>query len=118
MVADFNKKQKRGFSKRNLFFVFGGILFLIASVFLILADIKIYREKQKLTAQLEGYKKQIEEIENRNKEYNLLIFQEKMIFRAQYKTRPPDSVIALSVFRNDLFLSSTGEIIALLFLAG
>ncbi len=68
MVADFNKKQKRGFSKRNLFFVFGGILFLVASVFLILADIKIYREKQKLIAQLEGYKKQIEEIENRNKD--------------------------------------------------
>jgi len=64
---DFNKKQKRGFSKRNFYFIAGGVLFLLASVLLIFVDIKVYKEKQKLTAQLEGYKKQIQEIENRNK---------------------------------------------------
>ena len=68
MVSNFNKKQKRrGFSKRNFYFVAGGILFLTASAFLIFADIKIYKEKQKLNDQLLSYKKQIEEIENRNK---------------------------------------------------
>lgn len=67
MVSNFKKKQKRGGFKRNFYFIAGGILFLVASFFLILADIKIYKEKQKLNDQLSGYKKQIEEIENRNK---------------------------------------------------
>ncbi len=64
---DFNKKQKRRFLKRNFYFTAGGILFLAISALLIFADIKIYKEKQRLNAQLEGYKKQIQEIESRNK---------------------------------------------------
>lgn len=68
MLANFNKKQKRVFSKKKLYFIAGGIFFIIASVFLILADIKIYKEKQKLNAQLLSYKKQIEEIEKKNKD--------------------------------------------------
>lgn len=67
MLANFNKKQKRVFSKKKLYFIAGGFFFLIASVFLILADIKIYKEKQKLNVQLLNYKKQIEEIEKKNK---------------------------------------------------
>ncbi|MEK7562715.1 MAG: septum formation initiator family protein, partial [Patescibacteria group bacterium] len=67
MVPDFNKKQKRGFSKRNLYLIAGGILFLAVSALLIFADIKIYKEKQKLKTQLDVYKKQIKEIEDRNR---------------------------------------------------
>ena len=67
MVSNFDKKQKRVFSKRNFYFITGGILFLIVSALLIFADIKIYKEKKRLNAQISGYKKQIQEIENRNK---------------------------------------------------
>lgn len=67
MISNFDKKQKRVIFKRNFYFIVAGILFLVASILLIFADIKIYKEKQKLNAQLEGYKKQIQEIEDRNK---------------------------------------------------
>ena len=67
MISDSNKKQKREVFRRVFYFVGAAILFLVASAILIYADVKIYKEKQKLNAQLDGYKKQIQEIQDRNK---------------------------------------------------
>lgn len=63
---DFNKKQKSNFFSNKLLLKAGGILFLIIAVVLIYADFKIYQKKQELTAQLNNYKKQIEELQKRN----------------------------------------------------
>lgn len=63
---DFNRKQKSNFFSNKLLLKAGGVLFLIIAVVLIYADFKIYQKKQELTAQLNNYKKQIEEIQKRN----------------------------------------------------
>jgi len=44
----------------------GGILFLIIAVFLIFANFQMYKKRQQLTSQINEYKKEIEELENRS----------------------------------------------------
>lgn len=58
MIANYNKKQK--------YFIAGGILFTAVSVLLIIADINIYKNKQRLKAQIANYEKQIAEIKSKN----------------------------------------------------
>lgn len=62
MVADFNKKGNREFFNSKLLFKTVGVLFLVGIFVLILADLKIYQKKQQLTAQINAYQKQIEDI--------------------------------------------------------
>jgi len=66
MVSNLNKKQKREFSPEKFFLKIGGILFLIIAVVLIFINFQMLRKKQQLALQIEDYKKQIEELENRN----------------------------------------------------
>jgi len=67
MVSDFNKKGNREFFNNELLFKTVGIAFLIFIVFMIFSDIKIYRKKQTLTAEINTYKKQVENIKNSSK---------------------------------------------------
>ena len=67
MLTHSKKKRKEKFSKNNFSKKIGAVLLLIISLSLIFVDIKIYKNKQKLVSQLQDYKKQIEEIEKRNK---------------------------------------------------
>lgn len=67
MLTHLKKKRKEKFSKNNVSKKIGAVLLLIISLLLIFVDIKIYKNKQKLVLQLNDYKKQIEEIEKRNK---------------------------------------------------
>jgi len=76
MITDYNKKQKGGFSKRNFYFMAGGIIFVAASGFLILADFNVYRDRQTLNSQLNDYKNQVQEIQNRNEDFKKRIAQE------------------------------------------
>jgi len=63
MVADFKKKQKSEVSANKIVFKVAGILFIIIIAVLIVADIKIYQKKKELVAQINNYKRQIEEIQ-------------------------------------------------------
>jgi len=76
MITDYNKKQKGGFSKRNFYFMAGGIIFVAASGFLILADFNVYKDRQALNSQLKDYKKQVQEIQNKNEDFKKRIAQE------------------------------------------
>lgn len=67
MVSHFKKKQNRGIAKNNFFIKIFGVLILIVFLWLAYANFKIYKTKQKLVSQLNDYKSQIEEIEERNK---------------------------------------------------
>lgn len=59
---DFKRKESKDFFTKELLFKTVGVVFLVGIVILISADINIYKKKNKLEAQLETYKKQIEEI--------------------------------------------------------
>ena len=86
MITDYNKKQKGGLSRpwrgslsaarRNFYFIAGGIIFMAASGFLILADFNVYRDRQTLNSQLNDYKNQVQEIQNRNEDFKKRIAQE------------------------------------------
>jgi cell division protein FtsL len=67
MVSHFKKKQNRNISKNNFFIKIFGVLILIVFLSLVYADFKIYKNKQKLISQLNDYKRQIQEIEERNR---------------------------------------------------
>lgn len=67
MVSDFNKKQKREFSANKLLVISGAILFLVIALLLFFANFKIYLKKQELIKEVNSYKKQIEEIQKKNK---------------------------------------------------
>ncbi len=62
MVSDFNKKGNREAFKQQLLLKIGGVFLIFFVLFMIVQDIKIYRKKQELLAQINTYKKQIEEI--------------------------------------------------------
>ncbi len=64
---DFNKKQRDKFSASKFLLKAGGVLFLVVAVVLIYANFKIYQKKQELANQVNDYKKQIEEIQERNR---------------------------------------------------
>ena len=67
MVSDFNKKQKKEFSANKALLIFGAVLFLSISFLLFFANFKIYLKKQELAREVDSYKRQIEEIKNKNK---------------------------------------------------
>lgn len=69
MVSHFERKQKRNILKNKLFVASVGIFLPIILALIIFADIKIYKNKQKLSFQLENLQKQIEEIKKRNEEF-------------------------------------------------
>ncbi len=66
MLSNFKKKQKRGILQKHFLVKISAILLITIAFLLIFADIKIYKNKKKLQAQLQYYKNQIEEIEKRN----------------------------------------------------
>jgi len=49
---------------------------MAASGFLILADFNVYRDRQTLNSQLNDYKNQVQEIQNRNEDFKKRIAQE------------------------------------------
>lgn len=67
MVADFIKKQKSdsGLGKNYLIIIFA-IIFILAGVFLVYVNIKLHYKKAELMAQIVGYNKEIERIQNNN----------------------------------------------------
>ena len=67
MVADFRKKGNSEFFNGELLFKTVGIIFLVVIFVLAVADFKIYQKKKDLTAQINSYKKQIEDIKGSSK---------------------------------------------------
>ncbi|MBI2053885.1 MAG: septum formation initiator family protein [Candidatus Staskawiczbacteria bacterium] len=67
MVSHFTKKQKGKTIKNGLFQAIS-IFLAVILVFLVFADIKIYKNKKKLNSQLKEYQRQIEEIKKSNEE--------------------------------------------------
>ena len=65
MVADFHKNKRSPWSK--LLAPLLGVAILGMVTALIVADVKIYQKKQKLTQQIENLKNKIEDIKNQNK---------------------------------------------------
>ena len=68
MVSSFKKKKKRNIFQKHFLVKIAGVFLLIIACLLVFADIKIYKNKQKIVLQLEDYKRQIEEIEKRNQD--------------------------------------------------
>jgi len=66
MVADFNKKQKRDFSGKDIAFQIAGILFVIIFGVLFYSDIKMDQKKKELAAEIVNYQKQIADIKKSN----------------------------------------------------
>lgn len=66
MLANFFKKQKRQLYKNNFLAGLAIFVFSIVLVFLVAADIKVYKKKQALNLQLESLNKQVKEIEQAN----------------------------------------------------
>jgi cell division protein FtsB len=62
MVSDFEQKENRKFFNKSLLYRTMGVVFLVAIVVLVVADIKIYQKKKKLVAKIDVYEKQIENI--------------------------------------------------------
>ena len=62
MVSDFRKKQKSPIS--NVLLVLGGFLVFMVLIFLIIADIKMYRRRGQLDTQIESLKSKIQNVQN------------------------------------------------------
>jgi len=62
MVSNFGKNGNKDFFNRELLFKTVGVTVLLVVLFLSFQDFKIYQKKQLLTAKIDNYKKQIEEI--------------------------------------------------------
>jgi len=68
MVAKF-KKNKKGSSRRDIFFsVLLGVSLLLVIGFLISTNLKISERRKKLASRIENLKKEIQILEERNKE--------------------------------------------------
>jgi cell division protein DivIC len=66
MVSDFSKKQKSKFFSGKFLFVAAGILLIIIAVLLVFEDVKIYKKRHQLNAEISNYEKQILQIQKRN----------------------------------------------------
>ena len=66
MVANFSRKGNRKFFDKKLLFKSIGVIFFIVVAFLVFENFKMYQKKQRLTAQLASYQKQIQEIGESN----------------------------------------------------
>ena len=69
MVPKFQKKKK-GFAPRHTWLHVGGVVVLIVSAVLVVANIKMYQKKQAFLAQVTNLKNQIEDIQSRNSQLN------------------------------------------------
>ena len=68
MVADFIKKQNRNSQKKFLLAIRGVVVLLIV-LLLVIANIRIYKKREKLLSQIETLKNKIQD--TREKNYNL-----------------------------------------------
>lgn len=66
MVANFKKKQKSDGPDNFFSSPFIKIFLLIIIIFLIFADIKVYKDRKKLNLQIDNLKERIEEIKKKN----------------------------------------------------
>ena len=66
MVANFKKKQKREGPDNFFSSVFVKVFLLIIIIFLLFADIKVYRDRKKLNLQINNLKERVEEIKKKN----------------------------------------------------
>jgi len=66
MVANFRKKQKSGTPDSFFSSPFIKVGFLIIIIFLIFADIKVYKEKNKLDRQIDNLEKKIQTMQDKN----------------------------------------------------
>lgn len=68
MIANFKKKQKVGIFDNSFFALGLKVFFVVLILFILIADIKVYREKKKLDMQIERYKEEIQQaLEKNNK---------------------------------------------------
>lgn len=67
MVADFNKKGNRDFLDKQSLYKVAGMAVLVVILILVIADFKIYQKKKELTAQINSYQKQIDDIQKSSK---------------------------------------------------
>ena len=66
MIANFKKKQKSNTPENFFSSLFIKIFLLIIIVFLIFADIKVYKDRKKLNLQIDSLKEKIEAIQKKN----------------------------------------------------
>ncbi|MEK7541155.1 MAG: septum formation initiator family protein [Patescibacteria group bacterium] len=66
MVANFKKKQKRDASDSFFSSHFIKIFLLIIIIFLVFADIKVYKDRRKFNLQIDSLKEKIQTIQKKN----------------------------------------------------
>jgi len=65
MPTDFKKKQKSNPSKK-IAIIFFGFLILAVAIFLVVANVKTYKKKKELNAQIESLQSKIAEMKTKN----------------------------------------------------
>ena len=66
MIANFKKKQKSNSTDSFFSSPFIKIFFLIIIIFLVFADIKVYKDRKKLNLRIDNLKERIQEIKDKN----------------------------------------------------
>ena len=66
MLSDFKKKKNRNNAVKRFLFIACGILMLLIFVFLIIADIKIYKKREQFVSQIEKLENRIQDLKNKN----------------------------------------------------
>ena len=94
-MADFNKKRNNPY--RRFFLKAGAVALLAVLTLLVVADIKVYRRKQELRAQLSRLEKRVQELKNQN-----ATLQERT-------ARADDSAYIERLAREELDLQKPGE---------
>ncbi len=74
MIADFKKKQKTDAPKKIVIAI-GGICIVSLAVFLIMANIGMYKKRQELNYQVKALQNKIEEIKTKNSKFKEGILQ-------------------------------------------
>ena len=64
-LPDFKKKQKTRLAK-NIILISGGAIIISACIFLMMANVRIYKKKVELNAQVESLKNKIQETKRKN----------------------------------------------------
>ena len=65
MLSDFKKNLKR---RNYVILILSGIIIFSVLILLVFADIKIYQKRNKLSAQIDSLKNQVQEIQKKNDE--------------------------------------------------
>ncbi|MBU2539879.1 septum formation initiator family protein [Patescibacteria group bacterium] len=66
MITKFERRKKRIYAATNFLGIIIFIFILVATIYLIISNIKINQKRNKLNAQIEAIKTEIEDFENKN----------------------------------------------------